>query len=491
VSVEAGPQGQDDQGHRRDPTTQGLIAGAVGLLAAAVRVPLLWDDAFAPGYDGWYYVLQVRSILDGQLLFDDWSVVHWFLAGLALLVGDVVVSNKIACLLFAGLTAAGGAIAAGRWTRSHWAAIAMGTWWAVSSLHLGVSSEYLKNQAGLVGLAWILALLPRVEQRRWTLGLLLTLVLLGPVVHKLTGVLGVAVVVGYAAMTWMQRRKSGRSWLWAAGAATALLVATGVFGLLRPQDLARFTSGVGGLPRFTAILGRTLSLPEQVEALLVHGVPVLICVGLLGVNGRPFRRLGVPLALMSVVLCAPGLPFDWHLSSWRLILMGFIGVGVVLALATARLGWPVAVVVVALGLIQLPWTVPSQAEREPDYAAWAPMLPIIQAQVAPNERVVAHRGLCGFVWAEGGRICENFQPQGDLDDWWRISWGMGEARLAPYSTEPPVALVPGYSLVREPAWQAFRADHVDRFSLLKDPRNPWKPRPAFVYGPGRSTPEPE
>ena len=65
---------------------------------------------------------------------------------------------------------------------------------------------------------------------------------------------------------------------------------------------------------------------------------------------------------------------------------------------------------------------------------------------------------------------------------------MGAQRLDAFCDTVP--LLAGYTLVSETCWQAFRADHVDRFSLLKDPRNPFEPRPAFVYGPQGDTPDP-
>ena len=46
----------------------------------------------------------------------------------------------------------------------------------------------------------------------------------------------------------------------------------------------------------------------------------------------------------------------------------------------------------------------------------------------------------------------------------------------------------GYPLVWEPHWQRFVAAEEDRFLLIRDPRNPFRPRPAFVYGPGGGPP---
>ncbi len=446
----------------------------VALVAAGLRWPLLWDDPWAPGYDGGYYLLQVGSWLDGAPIFADRSLVFPVLAVFARVSGDVLLGNKIAATTFAALTAGLGAWGAWRWLGSWLAALTLGLCWACSPLHLGISAEFLKNAGGLVVLAAVFAQLPGC--RGWRLVPLALSLALGLGVHKLTGLLG----LGLAASTLVLRRDLPR-WIWPVGAALLAVAALGV-GVLRPEDFERFLGG-GQVPR-SQLFSETLSRPERLELLVLLGSPVLL---LLALRERAdLRELGLPMALLGGICTALYLPFGWDLSSWRLMLMGFVPVGGLAALAVHRVPW------LAAGV--LPWVLLSavpaaqhQALREPDYSAWAGQLPVIRAAVPEEDRVVAHRGLCGFIWSEGGRVCENFQPQGDLSGWWRVAYGMGERRLAPYS-ESPVPLLPGYTLVRESEWQAFREDHVGRFSLLTDERNPWQPRPGFVYGPEASTP---
>lgn len=474
--MEAGPRhGSGHPGRRPAHGLSWLVVVGVGLLAAALRLPLLWDDAWAPGYDGGYYVLQVRSWIEGAPIFADRSLVYPVLALLAGLVGDVVLSNKLAATGFAALTASLGAFGTLRWTGSKPAAAALGLWWACSPLHLGVSAEFLKNAAGLVVLAVLFASLPRCEGSWRRLLPVALLLVLGPAVHKLTGALGLVLALGYGAMTLLR----GRPWVWlglGAAAVGGLLV-----GVLRPVDLLRV--GEEGIGR-RALIGGPLSAPEELEAVLVHLAPL----GLMALCWRAERRaMGAGLVLVALACTAPGLPFGWDLTSWRLLLMGFVGLGACAALLAERWPW-LTLPVAALSLAQAPGSAQHQAEREPDYEAWLEQVLVLQEHVPPTDRIVAHRGLCGFVWAAADRVCENFQPQGELQGWWRIAFGMGEQRLQPYCDAVP--LVDGYVLVPETCWQDFRDDHVDRFSLLRDPRNPFQPRPAFVYGPEGDTPEP-
>jgi hypothetical protein len=81
------------------------------------------------------------------------------------------------------------------------------------------------------------------------------------------------------------------------------------------------------------------------------------------------------------------------------------------------------------------------------------------------------------------RVCENFQPQGDLTQWWRVVYGFGPVHLEPYGTV--VGLRPAYTLMREDDYQRFREVYKDRYHLLSDASNPYEVRPGFVYGPPR------
>lgn len=501
---------RQELGSRADPAPQGveatreqpngralglLVANAalVSLVAVGARLPVLFDDPHAPGYDGWYYVLQVRSLLDGEALFADSSLVFPTLGALGWVLGDVVLGNKLGALAFAAAGSVGASIAARRWTGSSWAGLAAGLVWAAAPGHLVLTGEFLKNEAGLAVLGTLLAVLPDCE-RRWPMWVSAAgLAVLGLFVHKLTGVLGLSLALGYGVC----RAARGRvpPWVLLAAAGLALLGAAG-WGLLRPVDLERFVGdAVGAEPRWSAILtSERIATAHRVELLLAHLVPLLLGLTLVGPGGRRLRDLGLPLTLVAVVTTAPGLSFGFDLTSWRLLLMGFVPLALGVAAAVARVPSPARSFLVlplaTLLLLQLPSTAARVARAEPDYVAWEGALPTLQATVPPADRVVAHRGLCGFVWAVGDRICENFEPQGPPEGWWRISYGVAVDELAPYTDQPVVRLRTAYTLAPETAWRAWRADHPEH-PFANHVTNPNLPRPSFVYGPQGDTPHRE
>jgi hypothetical protein len=471
-----------------DVRAVGGAAGFAAALAVAVRVPLLWDDAWAPGYDGGYYVLQVRSWQDGAPIFADASWVFPLLAVLARVCGDVVVGNKVGSLIFGAFAAAAVAVAAGR-ARGGWAALAAGALAAASPGHLALSAEFLKNAAGVAVLAAVLAAIP---DRRTVWGWVpsVAVAVLGLFVHKATGLLGVAVVG--AAFAGAEVKRLGWARAFGVGLVVVGVAAVGV-GVVRGVDWARLVAETGTTGRWAALWGPRVAGPQRVELLVGHALPIGLAGWMAAQRSRTEWGRLLPLWVLSVVAVAPGLPFSFDGTAWRLMLHGFLPLALVAGWGVGAVAgrWRAAasVGVVALAVATAPTSVRSHASVEPPYERFEAHVAALQAAIPPDARVVAHRGLCGWIWARAGRVCENFDPEGPEDGWWRVVYGVPARALAPHADVPPTAFAPGYTIVTEPTWRRYRATRPPGTALVFDERNPHRPRPAYVYGPGRSTPE--
>jgi hypothetical protein len=249
----------------------------------------------------------------------------------------------------------------------------------------------------------------------------------------------------------------------------ALLVGAGT---LRAVDLARGLEAAP-LDRWARIRLSSLGVPARLELVALHGLPLLVPLA-----WRRGAGWGLVAAGLAVVGCAPGLPFDFESVAWRLMCMGFVGLVVMVGLVRPP-PWACGL---ACGLLLLgaPDTLWGQAARTPDYPSFRRWLPVVQAHVPSDGLLVAHRGLCGLLWAEGGRRCENFEPDTDGPGVWRIAYGVDPLRLEPYGAAVPLA--PAYVLVEEAVWRRFRADQPPH-SVARGLRNPSEPRPVWVYGP--------
>ena len=447
-----------------------LAAVVCGLLAAALRAAVLFDDPLAHGYDGWYYVIQTESWAAGAPEFADSSLAFWLLSALSLPFGAIL-GNKIAALSGAAVMAAGGVLAGWRWTKSLPAAWVLGLWLAASPLLLGVSSEYLKNALGLALLPWILALL--AGDKVWERLAALALLILGLSVHKLSGVMGWVLAAGVLGVQLLGPRLRVPRWLLILGVLGGLAALS--FGVLRAEDLQRLLSLSGGRPRLQVLLGGRLRVGELAElGLLALSPAVLLWRAWVSERERPLAVAGL---LLAVLCLAPGLPFGFDLTAWRLMLVGGLPVALMCTLLTASAPEVMVPIVVASLAGLVPEVVRANQGREPDYVSFAANLPLLQ----DSEKVVAHRGICGQIMAQTGVHCENFQPPEPHQGWTRVAYAVPMRHLSPVAPDA-VDLVGPYVMVPEPQWQAFVAGPGADWFLVRDPRNPYQARPEFVYG---------
>jgi hypothetical protein len=334
-----------------------------------------------------------------------------------------------------------------------------------------VSAEYLKNALGLAVLPWILALLAgdKAWERLGALGLLI----LGLFLHKLSGVMGWVLAAGVVGTQLLGPRLRLPRWLWIAGGLGAF--AALAFGVLRAEDLQRVLSMQGGRPRLQTLLAGRLRVGELAELALLALSPVLLLWrAWVSPDERPVAVAGL---MLSVLCLAPGLPFGFDLTSWRLMLVGGFPVALMCALLAGSLPEVMLPLILASLTAIVPGVVQANQSREPDYVSFAPNLPLLK----DSEKVVAHRGICGQIMAQTGVHCENFQPPEPHQGWTRVVYGVSLRYLAEVAPDA-VDLAGPYVLVPEPQWQAFVAGPGSDWFLVRDPRNPYRARPGFVYG---------
>lgn len=416
-------------------------------------------DGVGQGFDVWYYVLQVDGLQQGIDRFGDESLVFPWLQGLTVFLGDAVLAVEVTAGLAAAAVAAAMASAGGR-LGGPWGAALAGAVAVASTGHLALSMEFVKNGVGAVALAVVVQALlgPRPAWGR-AVGVALVALFL----HKLTAVLAVA-ALGLAVVATV----GASAWRWLLGGLPVAL-GVGLAGVWTTSDRLRDLPLAGPLDRLHGLA--RLPPTEAVELGLVPLVPLAMAVG--WGTGRIAARPAAVLGGLGLLCAAPGLAFDFDGLAWRLLCMGFLPLG--LALAAVRPPTAVAAAVVAVLLGLAPVHVAAHRARSPDYAAWDAVLPVVRAQVPPEDELVAHRGLCGYLWAVGGRRCGNFDPDG-TEGVWRVVFGFSEAALA--DTGPSVPLRPGYRLMAEGDWRRFRdgSDHP----WARDPRNPWRPAPPWA-----------
>ncbi len=133
------------------------------ILVAALLLIAVWRDAailfrhpVAPGWNGYYYVLQIDSLRNqGHFYFSTRTpLVFYGLAGLRALLGDTVLAIKIGSLLIHGLLCVGIFALLVSLTRSFWPGVIGMALAAFAPLHLFMVAEYIKQAGALCLLVW-------------------------------------------------------------------------------------------------------------------------------------------------------------------------------------------------------------------------------------------------------------------------------------------------------------------------------------------------
>jgi hypothetical protein len=156
----------------------------------------------ALGIDGYYYVVQVNTILSqGHLYFPFESVpLHYLMALVSLLLGDTVLAIKLIAISLHALLAAGVFGIVKQLTSSRWLGFVGVVLVSFSDLRYFMITEYLKYLAAVVLLSWALYSLIRLLRSRRIGWLLLILCLIGLASFTHRSTLGLLAIFCQAAL---------------------------------------------------------------------------------------------------------------------------------------------------------------------------------------------------------------------------------------------------------------------------------------------------
>lgn len=219
----------------------GLAVAALALYAYLSRVGFLLGSPFPFGVDGYYYPVQLRSLLDaGQLNYPSAPLVFWLLAPLAALT-DPVVGTKLGAAAGTALMVVPAYLLARRLSGERLPALLGAALVATSAESFYLATEFVKEGVGLtiaVGfVAALAAALDRPSRGRVALAALLLVAAL--LAHKTA--FGLALVAGGPALAVTLWRRGHRRALAAAGGVLALALAAAALAprrFLGAHDLA-------------------------------------------------------------------------------------------------------------------------------------------------------------------------------------------------------------------------------------------------------------
>ena len=407
-----------DEENRGEPLPGWLVAGALALLAAWTfrdRWQFLTASPYPTGVDGYWYAVQLRSILGGDgLYYPAAPLALWLMAPLAALAGPFTGAKLGAALAAAALPAAiyplGRRIGGSRATGLLAAVVA-----ATSAGSFYLATEFVKNAVALpIGMAALVAIARALERPApGRVGLAAALVAATGLAHALVLALVLVAAAPPLAVLLIERgRLRALAIAAAAGAVAAGLVAWWqadlVAGLFRPDaDWALPALRLGE---------RALLFRHEVAIAGAVGLAALIAFGLarrVGALASPVplrdRGFGLGPALWAVLFALPWIDAgDPDGLAFRVRLLSFaplaLAAPLLAAHALARLDatWRMTAVMLATGIaLYRPGRYEAPVVRaDPDLAA---AVAAARGRVPPGDMIVSPERHLVFmsVWYTG------------------------------------------------------------------------------------------
>ena len=469
-----------------------LVVGMCGL-AAWRRWVFLDRTPYPTGVDGYFYAVQLRSILEhGHLHWPASPLAFWLMAPLAALT-DPIVALKLGAAI-AGAFAGVPAYALGRRLGgSRGAGLVACAIVTTSAGSFYLSGEFVKQGFGvtiaLVALVDITRALERPTRAR--IAIATAAVLATWLTHKVAAALVLVAAVPAIAVELRARGLLGRRVIAGAAAALALAIAVGVSfpaRFLSPRDLSLASGLFFGSVRWSlpALDFGDWQLDMGHEALAAVVAVALFAGALVATRrrglaiGRPAETaLAIALAALALVIAVPTLSVgagDFEGLGFRLRLVAFVPLALCAAAALGRFAALVPGRAIRrdalLALFALGWLAVQPPERSDGIIDTHPGLAeaarALDGVVPSGDTVVVSERHLAFMAAYYGRVSIALDPDAvPRAHRWRLltlhfigpasplDHALRDARRAP-GLVPPRALSPldpnGVVLVAEPTW---------------------------------------
>lgn len=435
-------------------------------LSAGLRFLALAQTPYANGWDGYFYLEQVKSLIErGHLHSPDTTLIYPYLAALSLFTSDYILALKIGVALLSGALTVSVYLLARTLSGNAQPAALLAALSVFSPTHTFLAAQFPKNLMAMV--AFHFFLLAVLNRRAVWATLFFLLIFL---THRL--LVGVSIL--FIVFTFVVAGRM-KPLLLLALAAGALLVPLSIFsaGTLHISDLARLNDLFSLTPNFPPFAFIETLGSEKVSALWQAELfgAVLTCTGFIAFSAMPFlrrqyfHRFYLTIALLCSVLAFPFFKFDLIGAAYRFFPVFVLIAPLLLVPLLERLTLRQSRVFVIF-FIGLAWF--SKEAYQPrlfdaDYARYEGMTKRVseRLKLKPVELVVAHKGLAEFYAFTTGVDAMSWLPEPNFDKTrvWRIAADVEPfeivAVLGDSASPAPEQLNLSYVLVREDVWQAL------------------------------------
>jgi len=480
----------------------------------AERWAALGSTPFPLGVDGYYYPIQLRSLLEtGSLAYPAAPLAFWLMAPLAALT-DPITGAKLGAALYGALIAVPAYGVGARLGRGRGAGLVAAAVAAQSAGSAYLTIEFVKNGIGLLAALaalWLLLRALEAPTRGRAVAAALAIAA-AALTHKMAaGVIAVVALPALLAAAAGRGRLRGRRLLYAIGALSAAALAALAIGLLFPQRLLSPADAALARGLFTAdarwdvpaYAGARAELTLGHEALIGACLAIAAWLALTRRGGRaiaaatraiiPREHVGeappagppgdtaaaFAIAALAVVIALPWLDVtDAQGLAFRLRIAAFVPLALLAATLAGRLAAWLRHRDLALAALAAVIALSTPGERDEGRVATHPALVTsIQAmagRIPPGDTVIVPERHVTFMIAWYLRVPVRLRPEPVPPEHRRrvvlLNWirdggpELDRALLAARDRPPPAAPIGlhpshpnGMVLLSEPAWQAIAA----------------------------------
>ncbi|HZY83050.1 MAG TPA: hypothetical protein VFE50_26205 [Cyclobacteriaceae bacterium] len=435
---------------------------------------------FANGWDGYFYINQVRSFMEeGRMDVPDISLIYPLMMVVQVFTGDYVLSYKLLAAILAATLTMSFFLLALKWTDNYKTALILGSMGLFSPHLTYFAAQYPKNLLGVVLFIWLLY--ASDSKRKVVIVLMMILNFVG---HRVTAVLGLLYLVirGFSPYVVI-----------IIGAA---IMAAGFFlpGILNLFDVERFhgviSTGLQFTPySFIKSFGFDLIGPwwliEIVAACIVFFAAIVYAVK------KPDRRLTSILFVLAVLIF-PFFVWSENGPAIRFFLI-FILLCPLLLIFFLRSIEKNYLAFVLITCSFFSYRTYDPAKHDPNYELYCLVATQAVSKVRADsiELIIAHKALAEYIVYSTGIDAMSWIPEYEIDKarLWRIAEGVKDVQFNCYLDPDDMAFVhritPTYCLIREDYWTKFllRIKNDSNEELLNDLtnwKNPSKMRPKFL-----------
>ena len=473
-------------------------AGFVFLISFFLRKTALDQTAFANGWDTYYYLVQLKSILEeGRMHSEEWTLLYPLLLVLNFFIRDPVTLVKILSAFLAACLSVMMFFNAWAFRKSIAFCLFIASFSIFSPELTYFAAQWPKN---LLGLVVFLGLLLSIKSEN-KYAIIATLVL-GFFCHRMTAVLGVLVFIVYSVSKKISPKQLLIIIAFLFMITVAGLIFPGTFHLKDLERLSGFLSNSPQIPFFSFY--KTFGFEKIrtwwiLEFFLCTGLFIIILVLTLHqlFNKKKKRNTwNIVLILLFSLLWFPFYQWDLASVSYR-----FFHAGVILApllliswlneFSFAESKFLIIPAIIFLFLSLFSWKSYQPDLHDPPFGVYknitAKAEEVFQKNSQKPELVIAHKALAEYFSYSTPIDAMFWIPEYEIDSkrLFRIAVLPFPQMFKTYANEEPIGLGGDYYLVKEKDWQVFITEMEKRETpeLVNQHltwKNPNEKRPAYL-----------